>query len=293
MVHTEAAETIMSTDTTAASPRSATARDDGGRNSYDGIEDSFRALAELDAADPRRARLREQIIADCMPLAAHIARRYEGRGQSREDLQQVANLALVLSVDRYDVSRGAPFLGFAVPTIMGEVRRYFRDSGWAVKVPRRMKELRARISQHSLVLSQQLGREPSSHELARALDVPVEEVVQATVAANSYLCDSLDETQSAESDSPTPLGARLAVDEPRYEFTEDAITVKPLIEALPEQERKILIQRFYENKTQSEIAALHGISQMQVSRILSRVLSGLRDQALAEPTRRRHLRAVA
>ncbi|NKY86660.1 SigB/SigF/SigG family RNA polymerase sigma factor [Nocardia veterana] len=268
--------------TTPTAPRSDADRARRGNDPYDGIEESFRALAALDADDREREALREQIITTCMPLAEHIARRFAGRGQSAEDLRQVANLALVLAVDRFDVTRGVSFTSFAVPTIMGEVRRYFRDAAWAVKVPRRMKELRGDISRLTPVLAQRLGRDPSAHELARELDVSVEEVSQAFIASHSYLCDSLDESFDGEDDAPTPLGARLAVSEPCYELMENAMTVRPLLEALPERDRTILVQRFFERKTQTEIAALHGVSQMQISRLLTRILTSLREQALAD-----------
>ncbi|WP_067686169.1 SigB/SigF/SigG family RNA polymerase sigma factor [Nocardia jejuensis] len=256
----------------------------GARDSYENIEPWFEQLAALEADDPQRIVLREDVIRRCMPLASNIARKFAGRGESAEDLEQIARVGLVLAVDRFDVSRGSTFLGFAVPTIMGEVRRYFRDSAWSVRVPRRTKETRLRIGPATERLSHTLGRMPTAREIAAELEVEVEEVTQALIASNAYQTQSIDAVLPSDGESESVLLANtLGREEVCYELLEDAMSVRPLIDALPERERQVLIMRYFDGKTQAEIAACIGVSQMQVSRLLSRTLADLRRQALAEP----------
>ena len=253
-----------------------------GPNSYDNIEPSFDKLAGYDPGDPERDITRGEIIRLCLPLADHIARRFTGRGENYDDLHQVARLGLVLAVDRYDVSRGTPFLSFAVPTMMGEVRRHFRDVTWATRVPRRLKELRTLLAQTTDRLSQRLGRMPTTGELSTELDTDIVEVSQTIAASNAYRSDSLDELITADENETYPVNASLGAEEPCYELTENAMAVRPLIAELPVRERRILIMRFFESRTQTQIARTMNISQMQVSRILSRTLHRLHDQALSE-----------
>ncbi|WP_406229369.1 RNA polymerase sigma factor SigF [Nocardia sp. NBC_01009] len=249
-------------------------------DSYDDIEPWFEKLAGLDATDPHHTALRNHIIDLALPLAEHIARKFSGRGESFDDLRQIARLGLVQSVDRFDVSRGSSFLGFAVPTIMGEIRRHFRDRTWSVRVPRRLKEIQLKIGPVTETLSHRLGRMPSAREIARELDLELVEVTQALVARNGYRANSLDATTVADGESsPLPLADTLGAEEPCYGLMEDAMAVRPLIAALPEQERLILIMRYFESKTQQQIADSLGVSQMQVSRILARTLTKLREQA--------------
>lgn len=267
------------------SPSAAAHRAHRGRDSYDGLEPALAELAGLEREIPRRATLRAEVIGRCLPLADHIARRYAGRGVDFEDLVQIARMGAVNAVDRYDPGRGAPFLAFAVPTIMGEVRRYFRDQGWAVRIPRRLKELQAEIAHSSPRLAQELGRVPTARDLAAALGVGVEVITQAMVAANAYSCDSLDTaTVVDESGDTLPSPAdRLGDIDPHYALLEDAAAVRPLIAELSPSDRRVLILRYYDNRTQDQIATVLGCSQMQVSRILARVLTTLRERALAEP----------
>lgn len=263
-------------------------RAEGGGDSYDNIEPWFEKLAALDPADPHRRELREQIVHLCLPLADHIARRFAGRGETFDDLLQIARLGLLQAVDRFDPARGASFLSFAVPTIMGEIRRHFRDHTWAVRVPRSAKELHLRIGPATEVLSQRLGRVPTAREIAAELDVELTEVTRALVAGNGHTSNSLDaavQDSDDESRSPAVL-TRLGSEEPCYELLEDAMAVRPLIEELPQRERQVLVWRFFGGMTQSQIAERLGVSQMQVSRILSRTLKTLREQALAEPSLR-------
>ncbi len=256
------------------------------KDTYDDIEPWFDKLASLDAGDPHRAQLRDEIIGRCLPLAEHIARRFAGRGESFEDLLQVARVGVVLSVDRYDVTRGANFLSYAVPTVMGEVRRYFRDSTWAVRVPRRLKEIQQLIGPATEKLAQRLGRMPTARELAAELEVEVTEITNALVASNGYRTDSLESSVDDGEETASPLRETLGDVEPCYELLEQAMAVRPLLAELPERDRRALILRYFESKTQAQIAAELGVSQMHVSRILSKALRTLQAQALEEPRSR-------
>jgi RNA polymerase sigma-B factor len=251
-------------------------------DSYDNIEPWLDKLAALEVTDPHRGEVRAEIIRLGLPLAEHIARRFTGRGEPYEDLHQVACVGLLHSVDRFDMSRQASFLSFAVPTIMGEVRRHFRDRSWRVRVPRRAKETHLRIGAAVERLAQRLGRMPKAREIAAELQVDLPEVTQALLAANAYNTSSLDAVADNDGEAGTALSARLGTEEPCYQLTEDAMAVRPLIAALPEQERDVLVMRFFESLTQTQIAERIGVSQMQVSRILSRTLTKLREQALDE-----------
>ncbi|MEV0245654.1 RNA polymerase sigma factor SigF [Nocardia sp. NPDC050712] len=254
-----------------------------GSDSYDNIEPLFAELAALDPQDSRRHEVREELIRRCLPLAEHIARKFTGRGENFEDLLQIARVGMVAAVDRFDPSHGASFLSFAIPTIMGEVRRHFRDYAWAVRVPRRLKEIQQLIGPAVEMLSQQLGRMPKASEIAEELQADLVEVTQALIARNAYQTSPIDATTGKDDDnSPlTPIDT-LGTDDPEYRNVEDYLAVRPLIAALPERERKVLILRFFESKTQTEIAEQLGVSQMQVSRILSKTLSTLREQALKD-----------
>lgn len=255
----------------------------GSGDSYDNIEPWFDKLAAIDANDPHRLEVREEIVHLCLPLAEHIARRFAGRGELFDDLLQIARLGLVQAVDRFDVSRGGSFLSFAVPTIMGEVRRHFRDRTWAVRVPRSLKEIQLRLGPATEELSQRLGRVPTARELAAELDVELTQVTQALIAGNGHTSNSLDSVAREDDENSSPaIADRIGDDEPCYQLLEDAMAVRPLIEALPERERQVLIWRFFGSMTQTQIAERLGVSQMQVSRILSKTLTTLREQALAE-----------
>ncbi|MGX1812223.1 SigB/SigF/SigG family RNA polymerase sigma factor [Nocardia sp. NPDC055321] len=253
-------------------------------DSYEHLEPQLRELATLQPGTPEHAALRDRIIETALPLGEHIAQRYGGRGVDHDDLVQVAALGVVLSVDRFDPTLGSPFLGFAIPTVMGEVRRYFRDSTWAVRVPRRTKELRQQISVAIPELSQRLDREPTARELAAHLDTDILEVTQALIANNAYATQSLDaRLPSDEADTAPALEQEvLAVTETGYTLMEDSITIGPLIAELPARERQILIMRYGQDMTQVQIGKALNISQMQVSRVLARTLAGLRDKALDE-----------
>ncbi|WP_280436651.1 RNA polymerase sigma factor SigF [Nocardia carnea] len=277
--------TAVTTDKPAVANRNARPGRTPGGDSYDNLEPRFDKLAGLEPDDPRRQEIRNEIVHLGLPLAEHIARRFSGRGEAFDDLLQIARMGLVQAVDRFDVSRGSSFLSFAVPTIMGEVRRHFRDHTWAVRVPRGTKELHLRIGPASEALFQRLGRAPTAREIAAELEVELTEVTQALIAGNGHTSNSLDAAvREHDEDTPPPaVLTRLGTEEPCYELLEDAMAVRPLIEQLPRRERQVLVWRFFGNMTQNQIAERLGISQMQVSRILTKTLRTLREQALAEP----------
>jgi RNA polymerase sigma-B factor len=239
----------------------------------------FRLLATLspDSADFRRQR--DEIIRHCLPLADNIARRFKNRGEAHEDLVQVARVGLVNAVARYDVETGSQFLGFAIPTIMGEVRRHFRDHGWAVKVPRGVKGLSLRINAGRTELSHSLSRAPTATELANHLGVDREQVVEGLIAGCAYSTYSLDAPVGAD-DDPMALHETMGGLDANFETVLEIETVRPLIAALPERERTVLMLRFFQNMTQSQIAQRIGVSQMHVSRILTLALTTVREQAL-------------
>lgn len=234
-------------------------------------------MAALGEDDPRRSVLRDALVTRCLPLAEHIARRFDGRGEAHDDLVQVARLGLVNSVDRFDVTRGSDFVSFAVPTIMGEVRRHFRDTGWAVRVPRRMKELHLALSSAVAELSQSLGHAPTVSELAHYLDLDPEEVGQGLLAGNAYQTVSVDNTSSDRSGELSMVETIGDYDAAMADV-ENHETLRPLLESLPDRERTVLMLRFFGNMTQTQIADRVGISQMHVSRLLAKTLSSLRDQ---------------
>ncbi|MFF3229052.1 SigB/SigF/SigG family RNA polymerase sigma factor [Nocardia suismassiliense] len=269
----------MTASTTLCSQPDATTAFDDSRD-YEHLEPSLAELAALGPTDRRRRVLRAQIVCRALPLADHIARRYAGRGADADDLVQVARVGLLYAIDRFDQARGPSFLAFAVPTIMGEVRRYFRDHTWALRVTRRAKDTRALLGPATEAFAQRHGRMPTDRELAIELAVDVAEVTQARLAANCYSAESLDVTIPDESGAEVPLTDRLGNDEHCYRLVEEAMVVRPLIAQLTARERRVLIWRYRDSMTQAQIADRLGVSQMQVSRILMRVLATLREDAL-------------
>ena len=238
----------------------------------------FCRLRSLEAGSTAFCRQRDAIIERSLPLADHIAHRYRNRGQSLDDLVQVARVGLVNAVNRFDVSTGSNFVAFAVPTIMGEVRRHFRDFGWAVKVPRRLKELQSQLNQARAELSQQIGRAPTATEISNYLGIDRELVVEATIASSTYTTWSIDMPLGLDDEQQT-LAETYGADDENYETVLSIQTVRPLIAALPERQRMVLAFRFFDNMTQTEIAKRIGCSQMHVSRLLSQALRTLRNQA--------------
>jgi RNA polymerase sigma-B factor len=221
---------------------------------------------------------REELVERFLPLARQLARRYQRQNEPLDDLMQVASMGLVKAIDRFDPARGTAFSTYAVPTILGELKRYFRDSGWAVHVPRGMQERVMKLDQASQELHRKLGRSPSAGELASELNLTSEEVLEAMEAASAYDAISLEEQRGSESrDSQEPTYAdSLGTEEERYELVEYGATIAPTMKALSERERLILHLRFVEDLTQSEIADRIGVSQMHVSRLIRRALARLR-----------------
>jgi RNA polymerase sigma-B factor len=248
---------------------------------YEHLAPLFDQMAALDEGAAAREELRSKLVTGHLPLAEHIAARFANRGVPREDLVQVATLGLINAVDRFQPDRGTDFLSFAVPTVMGEVRRHFRDASWSMHVPRRLKELNLAINSASAELSQRLGRAPTPSELAKRLDLSLEQVYEGLEAGNAYHSMSLDEALSPEADSDS-LGETLGETDAALDGVEDYESLRPLIERLPERERTILTLRFFRNMTQTQIADRIGISQMHVSRLLARTLEQLRDGMLTD-----------
>ena len=221
--------------------------------------------------------IRDELILEHLGLARSLARRYSGRGESVDDLEQVATVGLLKAVERFDPERGLAFTTFAVPTITGEIKRHFRDRGWATRVPRGLQDLALRLTRTVQELGHELGRSPSVEELATALEVSTEMVLEAMEANRSYSASSLDAPGSDDDNAPG-LDRVLGADDPGMEAVEREMVVRDLLETLSERDRQIVQLRFYDGLTQSEIAERINISQMHVSRLLARALSTLRGQ---------------
>lgn len=218
--------------------------------------------------------LRDKLVEAHLGLAAYLARRFANRGQPLDDLMQVASLGLLKAIERFDVTRGVAFSTFATTTIVGELKRHLRDHGWAVRAPRRMQELYANLGAGVELLSQRLGRSPTVGELAQEVGASEEEVLEALEAGQAYRFASLDGSPEVE-----PGGSvydRLGTSERGYERVDDRIAVDAFLAKLPDVSRKVVVKRFFGGMTQSEIARELGISQMQVSRLLSRSVAIMR-----------------
>jgi len=246
---------------------------------YEHLAPLFVERAALADDHPHRARLRDELISGYRPAARHIAHRFGYRGVPADDLEQVASVGLILAVDRFDADRGVDFLSYAVPTITGEILRYLRDRSTAIRVPRRLRDLQATIYDAAAELGQRLGRAPRPSEIAAELQVDVELVLQGLAAQGAAHCSSLDEPADDEEGRPGDrmrFGAGLGWIEPRFDLIEQRAALLPLLAKLSERDRTILALRFFEGLTQSEIGQQVGISQMHVSRLLSRTLLRLR-----------------
>ncbi|MBV9369591.1 MAG: RNA polymerase sigma factor SigF [Frankiales bacterium] len=241
----------------------------------------FAELAALDDSDPRHQRVRDELVEMHLPLVEYLARRFRNRGEPLDDLIQVATIGLIKSVDRFDLERGVEFSTYATPTIVGEIKRHFRDKGWAIRVPRRLQELKLSLAKATSELSQKNGRAPTVAELAQHLGMSEEEVLEGLESANAYSAVSLDAPDTGDDDSPA-VADSLGTTDDSLEGVEYRESLKPLLEKLPAREKKILLLRFFGNMTQSQIAAELGISQMHVSRLLARTLAQLREGLLAE-----------
>jgi RNA polymerase sigma-B factor len=239
-------------------------------------EDLRRKFAEF--AETRAPALRDELIEAHLGLAEYLARRFSNRGEPLDDLVQVASVGLLKAVDRFDPGRGVEFSTYATHTIVGELKRHFRDKGWAVRAPRRMQELYLRLGKIVSTLSQELGRSPTIPELANEAQVSEEEVLEALEAGQAYRFASLDAPSPGEDDGDS-MSAHLGEEDSGMIDAEHRVALSPLLAQLPQREQTILHLRFFEGMTQSEIASRLGISQMHVSRLLARSLAQLRAAA--------------
>ena len=243
-------------------------------NRRDELREQFVAFAR-----ERDASLRDELVAAHLGLAEYLARRFANRGGPLDDLVQVASLGLIKAVDRFDPERGVEFSTYATHTIVGELKRHFRDKGWAIRAPRRMQELYLQLGKVVGTLSQELGHSPTIAELAAEVEVSEEEVLEALEAGQAYRSASLDAPVGNEEGET--LGAHLGEEDVSLADVESRATLSPLLAQLPPRERLILHLRFFEGLTQSEIATRLNISQMHVSRLLARSVSELRSAAEA------------
>jgi RNA polymerase sigma-B factor len=232
------------------------------------IAELFRKLPDPDA--------REELAREFLPLAEYFARRFSGRGEPVEDLTQTASLGLLNAIDRFDPERGVPFSTYAAATIVGELKRHFRDRGWALRVPRNVQETAILVNRTVSMLWQEMGRAPTVREIAMSADIGEDDVLEALDALQAYTTDSLDApTADATSTAAESIGA----EDRSYEVSEEWLSLAPALRELPERERSILYLRFFEGRTQTEIADELGISQMHVSRLVSQSLEKLRQRA--------------
>lgn len=259
-------------------PKRTATRSEHALEDLDGAALSY-AARFADQPEHRRRDLREELVALALPFAGRLARRYRGRGEPLEDLEQVARLGLVKAVDRYDPERGS-FTAYAAVTITGEIKRHFRDRTWGVHVPRRLQDLTIEVSQATAVLTSELSRSPTVAELAARLETSEEDILAALESAAGYTPASLN--GPVGDDGPAELGDMFGALDADLESVDDRLTVSGLLYRLPARERRILAMRFYGNYTQSDIAAEFGISQMHVSRLLSRTLTWLRQAMLTD-----------
>ena len=225
------------------------------------------------------SRAREELVSRFLPLAQQLARRYQRGNEPLDDLVQVASLGLVKAIDRFDPERGTAFSSYAVPTILGELKRYFRDTGWAVHVPRGLQERVMKLDAAVKELSRKLGRAPSVPEIAEALAIESEAVLEAMEAATAYDSISLDGYRFGDSGGGETYAESIGEEDESYELVEYSATIEPTLRALPARDRIVLHLRFVEDLTQAEIAERVGVSQMHVSRLIRRALERLRTVA--------------
>ena len=222
---------------------------------------------------------REQLVNRFLPLARQLARRYQRGGEQLDDLVQVASLGLLKAIDRFDPARETAFSSFAVPTILGELKRHFRDKGWAVRVPRDLQELAVKVDRVADEMSRELGRAPTPAEIAQRTGSSLEQVLEAREASAAYRAVSLDRPRTDEEDEGESYADAVGAEDPGYRLAEDAATVQRLMRALSDREREVLRLRFEEDLTQSEIGQRVGVSQMHVSRLIRQSVARLREEA--------------
>ncbi|AIA04004.1 RNA polymerase sigma factor SigF [Streptomyces noursei] len=241
----------------------------------------FERLETLEEGTHEYAYVRNTLVELNLALVKFAASRFRSRSEPMEDIVQVGTIGLIKAIDRFELSRGVEFPTFAMPTIVGEIKRFFRDTSWSVRVPRRLQELRLDLAKAGDELAQKLDRSPTVGELAERLGLTKDEVVEGMAASNAYTASSLD-AQPEEDDSEGALADRIGYEDHGLEGIEYVESLKPLIAELPSRDRKILSLRFVANMTQSEIGDELGISQMHVSRLLSRTLVRLRKGLMIE-----------
>ncbi|MDT9691865.1 RNA polymerase sigma factor SigF [Streptomyces sp. P9(2023)] len=247
----------------------------------------FLRLRALDddgvAADsPDRTYVRDTLIQLNLPLVRYAAARFRSRNEPMEDIVQVGTIGLIKAIDRFDCERGVEFPTFAMPTVVGEIKRFFRDTSWSVRVPRRLQELRLALTKASDELAQKLDRSPTVPELAAVLGVSEEDVVDGLAVGNAYTASSLDSPSPEDDGGEGSLADRLGYEDTALEGVEYRESLKPLLAKLPPRERQIIMLRFFANMTQSQIGEEVGISQMHVSRLLTRTLATLRQGLIAD-----------
>ena len=234
-------------------------------------------LEYLDAPEHDRARLRERLVDQYIGLVEFLARRFRNRGEPLEDLVQVGTIGLLKAIERFDLEREVEFSTYATPTIVGELKRHFRDKGWAVRVPRRLQELHLELAKIVSTLGQELGRSPTVAEIAKAAGTSEENVLEGLEIAQAYNFTSLDAPIDSDDAGSTSFADQLGSEDDQLLNLEYRAALAPEMAKLPERERRILYLRFFKGMTQSEIADKLGISQMHVSRLLNRTLMRLRE----------------
>jgi RNA polymerase sigma-B factor len=257
-----------------APPRSPRAIPGSAADQDQRADELIAALVALPPDHPSRPGIRDQAITAWLPMAQRLARRYAGRGVPADDLTQTAMVGLVKAVDRFDPGHGVDFVAFALPTILGEIKRYFRDRGWAMRVPRRLQDMRMAITNANAALTQTLGRAPTITDIAAHLNATEEQVLEGLEGARAYRTTSL--SMPVGADGSLQLGDSFGADDHEYELAELRIVLAPALARLTERERRIVTLRFYGNQTQAQIAAQMGVSQMHISRLLTAALTKLR-----------------
>ncbi|MFF8372974.1 RNA polymerase sigma factor SigF [Streptomyces lydicus] len=243
----------------------------------------FDRLRDLEEGTHAYQYARNTLIEMNMSMVRYVARRYRNRGDDMEDIVQVGTIGLIKAIDRFDLTREVEFSTFAIPYILGEMKRFFRDTGWAVHVPRRLQELRSDLAKAKELLHNKLDRDPTVRELAAHLNLSEDEVIEGIVAANGYTAGSLDTpTDSAPAEQSRTVADLIGEEDPAMEKVENLQTLAPLMEKLDPREHRLIELRFGQELTQAEIGAELGVSQMHVSRLLSRTLSKLRAGMLTE-----------
>jgi RNA polymerase sigma-B factor len=246
----------------------------------DEVRRLFAVYGEAENEDEKAA-VREKLVAQYIGLVEFLARRFRNRGEPLEDLVQVGTIGLLKAIDRFDLDREVEFSTYATPTIVGELKRHFRDKGWAVRVPRRLQELHLELTKVISSLGQELGRSPTVPEIAESAGISEETVLEGMEIAHAYSFTSLDAPIDSEDAESSSFADQMGSEDDQLETLEYRASLAPEMAKLPERERKILYLRFYRGMTQSEIADRLGISQMHVSRLLNRTLMRLRE-ALGE-----------